>query len=340
MALREQLGFGVVGTGGIARDFTRALERSPRCRVVSVTGSSFEKARAFQAEFALAGSAESLSALLSDQRVDAVYIASPHPFHEAQAIECLRAKKAVLCEKPLTLDAAACERVLDVARGEGVFLMEGFMYRCHPLLRELVERVRAGAIGELLHVRADFGFRAARNPEGRLFAPRLGGGAIFDVGGYPASFARLVAGLAEGAPFAEPVRLSAWGKLGPTGVDELAGARLAFTSGFTAELGCAVSYELGTRAVLFGEKGRIELPNPWIPSGDRHALRSELTVFRDGAAPETVRVDTERAVYALEAELVAETLPAIEAPWPAMGWADSLGNARVLDAWRSALVRG
>jgi predicted dehydrogenase len=333
------LNFGVVGTGGIAADFAKALERSSRCRVVSVVGTSAQKSRAFQARFRLPSVAESLTAMLADPRVEAVYVASPHPFHEAHTIECLRARKPVLCEKPLTLDAPSCERVIEVARAENVFLMEGFMYRCHPLLRELVKRVQSDAIGKLLHLRADFGFRAPRNPGGRLFDPRLGGGAILDVGGYPASFARLVAGLAEGARFAEPVRLSASGKRGPTAVEELAGAQLTFASGFTAEVGCAVSYELGTRAAIFGEQGWIELPNPWIPGGDRHGLHSELTIHRDGAAAETVRVQTERSIYALEAELVADTLPASEPAWPAMGRDDTLGNLRVLDAWRAALAR-
>jgi len=337
--MRDQLGFGIVGTGGIAADFTLALARSARCRVVNVVGSSAEKSRAFQERFRLPRSAGSLSELLFDPSVEAVYVASPHPFHEAHATQCLRARKPVLCEKPLTLDAASTERLIAVARAEQVFLMEAFMYRCHPLFSELTLRAQRGAIGALRHLRADFGFRAPRDPGSRLFAPQLGGGAILDVGGYPVSLARSLAGLLEGAPFAEPVQISAWGKLGPTGVDELAGATLRFDSGFTAELGCAVSYELGTRAVLFGEQGRIELPNPWIPSGDRHALASELVVHRDGAAPEAVRVSTERSVYALEAELVRDSLPGVEARPPAMSWADSLGNARVLDAWRAAVGR-
>jgi hypothetical protein len=92
--------------------------------------------------------------------------------------------------------------------------------------------------------------------------------------------------------------------------------------------------------VVFGETGRVVLPNPWIPSGDRQALRSELVVHADGHEPELVQIQTAKPTYALEAELVADTLPAVQAAHPAMSWADTLGNLRVLDAWQAALQAG
>jgi predicted dehydrogenase len=336
----QTLNYGIVGTGGIAADFAQALQSSARCRVVNVVGTSAEKARAFQERWQLPSSAATLEQMLADPRVEAVYVSSPHPFHAEHAISCLRAKKAVLCEKPLTLDTESTQRVIEVARAERVFLMEAFMYRCHPLMRELTARLRAGVIGRITHVRADFGFRVPRNPEGRLFNPRLGGGSILDVGGYPVSFARYVAGLIEEAPFAEPVRLSAWARFGPTGTDELAGALLTFASGFTAEVTSAVSYALGTTTVVFGENGRVVLPDPWIPSSDRQALETGFVIHRDDREPEPVTVRTDKPTYAIEAELVADTLPATEPAWPAMSWADTIGNMRVMDAWRAALSSG
>jgi predicted dehydrogenase len=335
--MQEVLNWGVVGTGGIASDFAEALQHSRRCRLVNACGSSPEKARAFADRWRLPAAAPSLEALLADADVQAVYVATPHPSHEAQAIACLEAGKHVLCEKPLTLDLASSERVVAAARRAQRFLMEAFMYRCHPLMRELVARLQAGVIGEIRHVRADFGFRVARDPKGRLFDVALGGGGILDVGGYPVSFARLVAGIVEGKPFAEPVALEAVGHLGPTGADELASAILRFSSGFTAEVTCAVHHEVGRLAVVFGELGRIMLPDPWIPGGDRQGRETSFWIHRDGAEPERVNVHTETATYAIEAELVAATLPAVEAPWPAMTWADSLANMRVLDTWRARL---
>lgn len=337
--MKPKVRFGVIGTGGIAADFCEALRTSPTCEVVSVVGSGPQKGKDFQKRFGLPRAADSLNAFLSDPELDVVYVATPHPLHEAQALACIEMGKHVLCEKPITLDALSAERVIKAAEARGVFLLEGYMYRCHPLLAALVERVRRGDIGELRHIKADFGFRVPRDPQGRLFDLKLGGGGIWDVGGYCTSFARLLAGVAVGQPFAEPTRFEAVGYKGPTGADEIATALLTFGSGLTATLTCAVHHRVGTEAVLYGEAGQIVLPDPWIPQGVRQALDTSFCVKREGHPDEVVTVRTERPTYALQAELVAASLPGQQAPWPAMTWQDTLGNMRALDAWRACLSR-
>jgi predicted dehydrogenase len=337
--MQDRLRFGVIGTGGIAGDFCQALRGSKRCEVVSAVGSTPEKGADFAKRFGLPRAARNLGELLGDRAIDAVYVATPHPLHEAQALGCIEAGKHVLCEKPLTLDAATTERVIGAARQRSVFLLEGYMYRCHPLLAALIERVKRGDIGELRHIRADFGFRVPRDPKGRLFDLALGGGGILDVGGYCTSFARLLAGVVTGQPFAEPSRLEAVGFKGPTGADELSTAVLSFDSGLSATLTCAVHHHVGTRAVLYGESGQIVLPDPWIPQGVRQSLDTSFSVLREGQPDELVSIRTEQPTYAIQAELVAAALPALEAPWPAMSWDDTLGNMRALDRWRACIGR-
>jgi predicted dehydrogenase len=334
-----KLRFGVIGTGGIAADFCEALRESPLCEVVNALGSSPQKGAAFRTRFQLPRAAASLTDLLDDPAVDVVYVATPHPLHEAQSLACIEMGKHVLCEKPLTLDAASTERVLKAARRRRIFLLEGYMYRCHPLLGALLERLQRGDIGQLCHIKADFGFRAPRDPHGRLFDVAQGGGAILDVGGYCLSFARLLAGISLGKPFAEPTRLEAVSFQGPTGVEEISTALLAFESGLTATLTCAVHHRVGTETVLYGEKGHVVLPDAWIPQGARQGLETGFIVSREGCPSEAVTIRTQRPTYALQAELVARAIQEsamTEAPWPAMTWADTLGNMRSIDAWRAS----
>ena len=288
--MKDKLNWGVVGTGGIAADFANALTRSRRCKIVNVTGRTAEGTRAFADRWRIPATAPSIDALLADPAVEAVYIATPHPFHEKMALAAISAGKAVLCEKPVALDAQSSARVIEAARKKGVFLMEGYMYRGHPLMRELVKRLQDGVIGQIRHVRADFAFRVPRNPEGRLFATSLGGGGILDVGGYVVSFARLVAGIAERSSFAEPIRLAASGVIGPHGADEVATALLTFKSGVTATVTAGVFHDAGTCAVVFGEEGKIVIPNPWIPQGKRQSLETSYVLHRDGQQPETVTI--------------------------------------------------
>lgn len=213
------------------------------------------------------------------------------------------------------------------------------MYRCHPLIRRLLALLEAGTIGRVHHVRSSFGFRVPRDVRGRLFDPVLGGGGILDVGGYPVSFARLIAGHAIGERFAEPVSVKGHGVVGPTGADELAVALLEFASGISADVACGTRHALGTESVIYGEEGRIVIPDAWLPGGQRQGLASELLLHRDGRSAEVIKVSASLASYALEAEVVADALPALEAPWPAMSWEDTLGNMRVLDEWRAEVTR-
>ncbi len=335
--MRHRLNWGVIGSGAIAADFTRALWLSERCRVVHVVGSSLDKARAFAKRYGVPGSSEDVAEMLDDEKVDAVYIATPHPLHEEQALSCIAAGVPVLCEKPIAMSTEGARRIFDAAIGNGVFVLEGYMYRCHPLIGELIKQLQSGAIGKVRHVHADFGFYASRDPGGRLFNPRLGGGSVLDVGGYPVSLARLVAGVATGAPQAEPIAISAAGTIGPTGADEFATALLTFPGEISAQVTSAISHDVGTTVVIHGEEGKIVLSNPWIPGGDRQGLESELVLQPNRGEAQTLRLRAQRPVYALEAELVADTLPDLQAPWPAMTWADSLGNLRVMDAWRAAI---
>jgi predicted dehydrogenase len=333
---QQHLQWGVVGTGAIATDFATALQSSERCRIVNVT--SFPGlAQPFAEKFGVPRATDSLDELLADAEVQAVYVATPHPLHEKLALAAIAAGKHVLVEKPMATSAAAAGRIIEAARRRGVFLMEAYMYRCHPLMTELISQLRAGVIGQIRHLRADFGFRDPRNPKGRLFDPEQAGGGILDVGGYPVSFARLIAGLAVGKPWAAPSKLSGAGQLGPTGVDEFAQATLSFESGVTAELACGIRYDLGCVASIFGEEGRIKLDDAWLPGGKRQGLASHFTIERDGKPAEVVHVDIPRPIYALEAELVADSLPATQATWPAMTWDDTLANLRVMDAWRAAI---
>src|SRR5689334_8349944 len=101
--MKDKLQWGVVGTGGIASDFVEALRGSDKCRVVNVVGSAPGKARAFAERWQLPGSSASVDEMVADRQVHAVYVATPHPAHEAQALAAIEAGKHVLCEKPMTV---------------------------------------------------------------------------------------------------------------------------------------------------------------------------------------------------------------------------------------------
>ncbi len=329
------LTWGIIGTGAIAKSFARDLAHARSCRLVAVGSRTRAGAERLVSELKLGGvtAHASYEALLADASVQAVYISTPHPTHGQWAIAAAEAGKHVLCEKPLGMNAGEVMAMIDAARRHDVFLMEAFMYRCHPLTQKIAELVRGGAIGEVRVIQATFGFHWPRphDPSSRLLDPALGGGGILDVGCYPVSFARMIAGAALGRAFAEPTSLKGHGHIGATGVDEWAVATAAFERGILAQLATGVQAEQENVCRIHGSAGSILVPRPWGPGKTAEA---RIIVTKDGKSEE-IGVVEDRPIYAIEADTVAEHCAARQAP--AMSWDDSLGNARVLDQWRRAI---
>lgn len=329
------LRWGIVGTGMIAHKFAQALQETASGRLVAVGSRGAESAQRFAAEFGAVRAHGGYAELLADAEVEAVYVATPHPSHAELAIAAARAGKHVLCEKPLTLNLADSERVVAAARAAGVTLMEAYMYRCHPQTVQLAALVRDGAIGRLGLVQASFGFHCDFIPGHRLFANALGGGGILDVGGYPVSMARLLAGAAQGRAFADPVAVTGAARLHPEeGTDLHAAATLRFDDGVVAQVACGVALELENVVRVNGSDGWIQVREPWFASGE--GGMTELELHRRGRAPERVEVVADRSLYVYEAEAFAAAVRAGRREVPAMTLADTLGTMAALDAWRAA----
>lgn len=322
--------WGILGAGGIAGTFARELPTSRTGRLHAVAARDADRAADFAGRIGAPVGYGSYEELLADDTVDAVYIATVHTTHREWAIRAADAGKHVLCEKPMTLDAAGTAATIEAARRNGVFLAEAFAYRFFPQTAKLVELIRSGAIGEVRSIESDYTFAADFDPRSRLFDPAVGGGAILDVGCYPASLARLIAGAALDRSFADPLTVEAAGHLGATGVDEFSVASLTFEGGITARLTTGVRVEGGTTLRVFGSRGHLEVATPFFV---KPGTNSHIVVSRIGST-DHVEVAQDTA-YALEADAVGDRGNALEAP--EISWADSLGNARLLDSWRAAL---
>ncbi len=339
--MANSLRWGILATGAIAHTFARGLTHSSTGHLVAVGSRSREMAERFGVEFGLPSNAchGSYEALLRDDRVQAVYLSNPHSGHAEWAVKCAEAGKHILCEKPLALNAVEAETIVAAAHDHGVFLMEAFMYRCHPQTLELARLVRAGAIGALRMIQATFSFRAEMDPRSQLFDPLLGGGGILDMGCYTASMARLLAGAGIGKPFAEPLALGALGQICETGVDVHTSATARFPGEILAQLSCGLRVSQDNAARVYGEEGWLHVPVPWTPASDGGC--TQIFLHRTGpSAPEEIRFTCPENVpaylYTLEADHVAAHLSRRESP--AMSWEDSLGNMRMLDRWRAAIL--
>src|SRR5258706_3512228 len=275
------LKWGILGAGAIARMFADGVARGNSGQVIAVGSRSASKAEAFGEDMGIPRRHGSYESLLADVEVEAVYMVTPYPEHVEWAIKAAEAKKEILSEKPIALNFGEAMAIVEAARDNDVFLMEAFMYRCHPQTKKLVGLVKEKAVGDVKYIAATFGFRAPFDPKQRLWANELGGGGILDVGCYPVSMARLIAGAAVGMDFANPVSVSGAGHLNEiTRADEYAAATLKFGGGVVASVATAVGLGLENVVRIYGTEGHILVPVPWIPS--REGGGTKMIVHRTG----------------------------------------------------------
>ncbi|GAA1332925.1 aldo/keto reductase [Brachybacterium rhamnosum] len=330
--MSTRLRWAVLGPGSIARRFATHLPHSELGELAGVGSRDAGRARAFAEEFDLGADAVigDYDEVLASDAIDAVYVSTVHTGHAQLAIAALRAGKHVLCEKPLAPNSGTVMAITDAARRSGKVLLEGFMYRFHPQTLRVLEIVASGELGEITHVDASFSFDTGRR-EGRLFGTDVAGGGILDVGCYPLSLARLVAGAAAGTLAVEPSSLTGSGTLGPTGVDEWATAELVFPSGTTASLRTGVRLADPQSATITGTRGVLRLEDPWALT-DRQVIRVDVV----GEEGREIEIEPAHA-YALEADALARAVAAGQSEVPELTLAFSHAQAKSLDAWRAQL---
>ena len=340
MSETKRMRWGLLASGRIAKTMAQNLKDLPDAELLAVASRDQAKADATARELGVSRAYGSYDALLADRDIDIVYIATPHPMHAEWIIKAADAGKHILCEKPLVMNAFDAQTVIEAARRNRVFLMEAFMYRCHPQTAKLVETIRSGTIGDVRLIEASFAFQCNHDPKSRIFDPALGGGGILDIGCYTVSMARLLAGAALGRPFAEPVDVKAIGHLRPDQpVDAWTMAMLKFDNDIMAHCVTGVEMRRASAVTVTGSKGIIEVPQPWYPSGREANQPYTFTIRPHEGEPVTVSEVVPYRIFANEARVVMQAIRdgRQEAPAPAMTWADTLGNMATLDRWRQAI---
>lgn len=250
------------------------MRDAPGATLAAVGSRAPESAAAFAESFGVVRAHATYEDLAADPDVDIVYIATPHALHHANARLCLEYGKAVLCEKPFTLNAAQARDLIQVARERRLFLMEAMWTRCLPALAEVRRlSLEAGAIGQPRFLIADFGFHKPFDPNHRLFELAMGGGALLDVGVYLVSLASML--------FGNPEEMASRAHIGQSGVDEDVALLLGYGEGRFAQLTASIATETPQEAIVFGSEGSIRLHALWWKA-------NRLTLAVNGRTAETI----------------------------------------------------
>lgn len=251
----KKVNWGILGPGIIARQFAADFTHARLGHLRAVASRSEDRASEFAQEFGIEQAYGSYQALYEDPEIDIIYIATPHSFHLRQSMEALQLRKAVLCEKPITVSSNQLDQLVHQAQLSNQYLAEGMWTYFLPVFRKAQAWIAEGRLGEIYHIKSDFGYPVPYEPEGRMYNPQLAGGSLLDMGVYVVAMAWLF--LKQ-----DPLDMKVIAREAPSGVDHDVSILLEYPNA-SAQLNCAFRCKLHNWTFIIGEKGYIAIPDFW-----------------------------------------------------------------------------
>ncbi|MCI0709187.1 MAG: Gfo/Idh/MocA family oxidoreductase [Chloroflexi bacterium] len=318
----DKIRWGILATGNVAYNFTKALVAIPEAEVVAVASRRQETADAFADEFGIPKRYAAYEALALDPDIDIVYIATPHNLHHDNMLMCLQAGKHVLCEKSFTLNARQAEACIQLAREKRLFLMEAMWMRFFPAIAQVNAWLDDEKIGDIKLVQADFCIKIPFDAKHRVYNPATAGGALLDLGIYPISLTSMILGL-------ENIQsVQSFAHIGPTGVDVLDSIILAYDSGASAMLSCGLQAYKPREAFIIGTAGYIKIHNIFFRP-------DTITLHPHGEEPQTLHLPFEGNGYVHEIREVHDCLRSDQLESQLMPLDETLAIMRLMDALRA-----
>ena len=323
----------IVGPGAIAKKFAEAINAMPGTYLHAVCGRDLDRARNFANDCSGNGripfATTDLQALLTDERIDGIYVATPHSHHADVVRRCLNAGKPILCEKPLVPNLALAQELVSLAHERQVFLMEALWTRFLPIYAVVGDWLKTQKIGKIHAIQSSFCFSCDYDANSRLFDPALAGGSLLDIGVYNLAITRWVLEMALGA-CPEPISLKADGVLAPTGVDQRVTGTFIFPEGVSSQFICAFDSTASNGMHIIGELGSISLPRDFS---------SATEAILQLANAEQQVVNAPMLINGFEGE-IEEAMRCIRAGWvesPQMPHAETLAIVKWMDEFRCQL---
>ncbi len=247
----KKIKWGILGLGKIAQKFAEDLQLSNTAILYGVASRNPYKAKDFCTKFKALNYYSSYEELASDSEIDIIYIATPHTFHFENTMMCLKKNKGVLCEKPMGIDYNEVKVMTEEAKSRNLFLMEAVWTRFIPAIEKFIGLLNEKVIGDILFIRADFGFKSDPNSNNRLYDKKLGGGSLLDIGIYPIYLSLITLGI--------PINIKAMARMTSTNVDSYCSMQFNYENGAKANLESTIEGDTPITAYIYGSDGRIEL---------------------------------------------------------------------------------
>lgn len=269
----RQVKWGIVGTGNISTQFTQGLQLVEHAQIAAVASRSMDSAKTFAQKFSIPKAYGSYQDMAKDTELEIIYIGTPHPQHYENVMLFLEAGFAVICEKPLGVNAAQTEKMIAKAREKNVFFLEGMWTRFFPAFKQALHWVKSGHIGQPKMLQASFGYDSSNNKSQWRFLHDMAGGALLDVGIYPLALAFAMFG-------PDPVKVTSAAYL-ENGVDEYNTFTFEYAGGRIAVLSSGIGVWLKNTVVISGSEGCVEFGEGWWHPSQAQCVPSSEIVTRN-----------------------------------------------------------
>ena len=325
--------WGLIGLGKMSNKFAEAIQEIEGSEIFAVASKSKKKSNELLNKFKIKSDFyfNNYEDLLKCKEIDAVYISTLNNTHSELVIKSAKAKKHILCEKPMTRNINETNNAFEILNKEKILFVEAFAYRSHPQTKVLCDIINSGEVGEIKEVETSFGYKSKRiDSKSRIFNKDFGGGAILDVGCYPTSFSLLVARIVNPKKDLSKFKLeNVSGILCDTGVDQSAKADLVFNNNLKIKISASVTENLNNISIIYGTRGKIIVPVPWLPGN-----KSILEVYIKDSYYKKF-INSNLSVYANQISLFNEKILKIDEQFEStiMSKNESLINMNIIDQW-------
>lgn len=312
------LKFGIIGAGGMAGRMADTVRQMKDVELYAAASRTEEKAKEFAEKYGAVRYYGSYEALIEDEEVDLIYIATPNHLHYQQARACIQHGKPVLLEKPFTLNERQAQALIDLAEMHQVFLCEAMWVRFMPLIQKLKKEIENGRIGEVTAVTANIGYDL--KDKERLNRLDMGGGALLDIGVYPITFALQILGTEIDNISTSMVRMN-------SGVDAQEFVNLVYTNGAVAGLYASMLSNTDKQGTIYGTDG-------YIVVDDINNYSCYHVYNAKGELLETVERPKQISGLEYEVQACVDAIRGRKLECPQMLHGDTLFLMRILDAVR------
>ena len=343
--MRQIINWGIIGLGNVAQTFSEGFKNINNARLLAISSLNTKKLEQFKNKFNIEEkyTFDTYEDLLNCKNIDIIYITLPNNLHYEWIIKCIEKNKKILVEKPAVLKFIDAKNIEKQILEKNLFYTEGYMYRYYPLIKQVIEIIKNGQIGNLISMETSYGLNLLTkknfiffekkkkiDANNRQFNKKLGGGCILDLGCYPASFSLLIASLVKNVNHKKFMISNIKKKIGPTGVDIDAECELFFDGGFKSKIKASFENDIGNKSIINGTKGILNINDTWIEANEvdkiidnkKEVIKNKLTMNN----------------YSYQIENISSSIleNKNKTSFPGFTIEDTLLNTKILENWLNA----